>query len=231
MNSSFTESELGEIKELFDQFDADGNGHITVGEISNVMKALGENVPGYKIRDMIKEVDLDRNETVEFGEFVTMLAKVKSGKVSYKLAETADKAKTLVTVGGLSEASAEGTTHSFSEEEKLAFCDWINYQLEDDADLRNCLPISEDGNALFEALYDGLILCKLINASVSGTVDERAINKGKLNTFTIHENQTLALNSASSIGCNIINIGPQDIMEGRPHLILGLLWQVIKVCI
>ena len=37
-----------------------------------------------------------------------MLAKVKSSKVSYKLAETADKAKTLVTVGGLSEASAEG---------------------------------------------------------------------------------------------------------------------------
>ena len=50
-----------------------------------------------------------------------------------------------------------GTTHSFSEEEKLAFCDWINYQLEDDADLKN-LPISEEGNALFEALYDGIIL-------------------------------------------------------------------------
>ena len=47
--------------------------------------------------------------------------------------------------------------------------------------------------------------------------------------FTMQENQTLALNSASSIGCNIINIGAQDIMEGRPHLILGLLWQVIKV--
>ena len=61
-------------------------------------------------------------------------------------------------------------------------------------------------------------------------MDERAINKGKLNTFTIHENQTLALNSASSIGCNIINIGPQDIMDAKPHLILGLLWQVIKVC-
>ena len=70
----------------------------------------------------------------------------------------------------------------------------------------------------------------LINTSVQNTVDERAINKGKLNTFTIHENQTLALNSASSIGCNIINIGPQDIMDAKPHLILGLLWQVIKVC-
>ena len=72
---------------------------------------------------------------------------------------------------------------------------------------------------------------KLINTSVQNTVDERAINKGKLNTFTIHENQTLALNSASSIGCNIINIGPQDIMDAKPHLILGLLWQVIKVCV
>ncbi len=55
------------------------------------------------------------------------------------------------------------------------------------------------------------------------------MNKGKLNVFTIQENQTLALNSASAIGCNIINIGPQDIMDGRPHLVLGLLWQIIKV--
>ncbi len=70
---------------------------------------------------------------------------------------------------------------------------------------------------------------KLINTSVANTVDERAINKTKLNVFRKQENQTLALNSASSIGCNIVNIGPQDIMEGRPHLILGLLWQVIKV--
>ncbi len=74
-----------------------------------------------------------------------------------------------------------------------------------------------------------LTYSKLINTSVANTVDERAINKTKLNVFRIQENQTLALNSASSIGCNIINIGPQDIMEGRPHLILGLLWQVIKV--
>jgi len=75
-----------------------------------------------------------------------------------------------------------------------------------------------------------LCLCsKLINTSVANTVDERAMNKGRLNTFTMQENQTLALNSASSIGCNIINIGASDIMDGRPHLILGLLWQIIKV--
>ena len=54
------------------QFDADGNGHITAAEIGNVMKALGESVPGYKIRDMIKEVDIDENGTVEFDEFLAV---------------------------------------------------------------------------------------------------------------------------------------------------------------
>lgn len=51
-----------------------------------------------------------------------------------------------------------GTTHSFAEEEKLAFVDWINFQLENDPDLKSLLPISEDGDALFEAVKDGLIL-------------------------------------------------------------------------
>ena len=47
--------------------------------------------------------------------------------------------------------------------------------------------------------------------------------------YTIHENQTLALNSASAIGCNIVNIGPEDLTKGTPHLCLGILWQVIRV--
>jgi hypothetical protein len=218
-----------ELRAQFDQFDADGNGHITCAEISEVMKALGESVAGYKIRDMIREVDLDENGTIEFPEFIEMYKKVISGKKTFGLHKTAETAKKLVTVGGLSEASAEGTTHSFAEDEKLAFVDWINYQLENDPDLKSHLPIAEDGMALFTAVSDGLILCKLINSSVPNTVDERTINKGKLNTFTIHENQTLAINSASSIGCSVVNIGPQDLIEGRPHLVLGLLWQIIKV--
>ena len=33
---------------------------------------MGESVPGYKIRDMVREVDLDENGTVEFNEFLTV---------------------------------------------------------------------------------------------------------------------------------------------------------------
>ena len=75
------------------------------------------------------------------------------------------------------------------------------------------------------------MLCsKLINKSQDNTIDERAINKGaKLSIYQIHENLTLALNSARAIGCNVVNIGPDDLNAGKPHLVLGLLWQIIRV--
>lgn len=43
------------------------------------------------------------------------------------------------------------------------------------------------------------------------------------------ENLNLALNSASAIGCHVVNIGAEDLREGKPHLVLGLLWQIIKI--
>jgi len=69
----------------------------------------------------------------------------------------------------------------------------------------------------------------MVNRSQPGTIDERALNRGKLNIYQIHENLTLALNSAQAIGCNIVNIGPDDLHTGKPHLVLGLLWQIIRV--
>lgn len=47
--------------------------------------------------------------------------------------------------------------------------------------------------------------------------------------WLIQENLNLALNSASAIGCHVVNIGAEDLKEGRQHLVLGLLWQVIKI--
>jgi len=83
------------------------------------------------------------------------------------------------------------------------------------------------------SLYGPCLFSKMINLSVPDTVDERAINKpqsGKsLSIYKIHENMTLALNSARSIGCNIVNIGAEDLEKGKPHLVLGVLWQIIRV--
>uniref|UniRef100_T1JKQ5 Calponin-homology (CH) domain-containing protein n=1 Tax=Strigamia maritima TaxID=126957 RepID=T1JKQ5_STRMM len=78
-------------------------------------------------------------------------------------------------------------------------------------------------------MKDGILLCKTINHSCADTIDERAINKKNLTLYTKHENLTLALNSSQAIGCNVINIDAHDFAKGKPHLILGLLWQIIRI--
>ena len=71
---------------------------------------------------------------------------------------------------------------------------------------------------------------KLVNMAVPNTIDERTINMGpNLSTFKVTENLNLALNSSQAIGCHVINIGSQDLKEAKPHLVLGLLWQIIRV--
>uniref|UniRef100_A0A8C6MM54 Plastin-3 n=1 Tax=Nothobranchius furzeri TaxID=105023 RepID=A0A8C6MM54_NOTFU len=135
----------------------------------------------------------------------------------------------ILAIGGTSELSSEGTQHSYSEEERYAFVNWINTALEKDPDCQHVLAMDPNTDALFTALGDGIVLCKMINLSVPDTIDERTINKKKLTHFTTQENLNLALNSASAIGCHVVNIGALDLKEGKPHLVLGLLWQIIKI--
>ncbi|PIK54825.1 Fimbrin [Apostichopus japonicus] len=107
--------------------------------------------------------------------------------------------------------------------------DYINNWLRDDEDVQKMLPIDSASDAIFEVVKDGILLCKMINAAVPNTIDRRTINLTKLSLYTKHENCILALNSAKSIGCCIVNIGAEDITKGKEHLILGLLWQVIRI--
>uniref|UniRef100_A0A673ABC9 Plastin-3 n=1 Tax=Sphaeramia orbicularis TaxID=375764 RepID=A0A673ABC9_9TELE len=113
---------------------------------------------------------------------------------------------------------------------RFAFVNWINTALEKDPDCQHVLPMNPNTDSLFTAVGDGIVLCKMINLSVPDTIDERTINKKKLTPFTIQvRNLNLALNSASAIGCHVVNIGALDLKEGKPHLVLGLLWQIIKI--
>ncbi|XP_076904900.1 fimbrin-5-like [Bidens hawaiensis] len=90
--------------------------------------------------------------------------------------------------------------------------------------------VSEVNHLMLDLAKDGVLLCKLINIAVPGTIDERAINTKKvLNPWERNENHTLCLNSAKAIGCTVVNIGTQDLAEGRPHLLLGLISQIVKI--
>jgi len=135
-------------------------------------------------------------------------------------------------------ATTEGTIglvgavgeHTYSEEEKVAFSEHINQCMRSDPLVARHLPLDSASDDLFNRTFDGLLFCKLINLAVPDTIDVRAINsKESLNLYQKTENINLALNAAKSIGCTVVNIGAQDLIEGRPILILGLLWQIIRI--
>lgn len=84
-----TEEQIAEFKEAFSLFDKDGDGTITTKELGTVMRSLGQNpteaelqvraAPTDKLnrwfQDMINEVDADGNGTIDFPEFLTMMAR------------------------------------------------------------------------------------------------------------------------------------------------------------
>ena len=133
-----------------------------------------------------------------------------------------------VTVRG----SNASTQHSINEDERSEFTRHINMSLAGDAHIGARLPIPTDTFQLFDECRDGLILSKLINDAVPDTIDERALNFGKggkgPNNFQMTENNNVVIQSAKAIGCSVVNIGAQDLTDGREHLILGLIWQIVR---
>jgi calmodulin len=56
-------------------FFQDGDGTITSKELGTVMRSLGQNPTEAELQDMINEVDADGNGTIDFPEFLTMMAR------------------------------------------------------------------------------------------------------------------------------------------------------------
>jgi len=221
-----------ELKKEFDKYDRNHDNKIDWQEVLQAFNAVEEKkITGAEARDIVTAFDKDKNGTISFDEFLDAVIqhRQQSGTTDNFLgAAKKNKEATVNKFAGYS-STAGDVQHSYSEEEKLAFVDWINECLASDPDLKSKLPIPFAGEALFKACADGILLCKLINYSVPETIDERVLNKKGLSHFKIMENQSLCINSAKAIGCNVVNIGPHDLIEGRPYLLMGLIWQIIKI--
>merc|ERR1712166_254283 len=69
-----TEEQITEFKEAFSLFDKDGDGTITTKELGTVMRSLGQNPTQAELQNMINEVDADGNGTIDFPEFLNLMA-------------------------------------------------------------------------------------------------------------------------------------------------------------
>lgn len=229
--SSITPKEIDECKLKFISHDVNRDGSLDESELKTLLLELGENVTDEIVADLIKEVDRNTNGKIEYGEFLRIIVNLRKGK---KVTKQANMFMTpQAPKANLYEIDGATGKHSYSEEEKVAFSDHINRILGADEFLKDRLPLNPQGMDLFTALRDGILLSKLINKAVSDTVDERALNfpKGEkeLSVYQINENQNVAINAAKAIGCKVVNIHNQDLIEGTPHLCLGLVWQIVRI--
>uniref|UniRef100_A0A4W3HRM3 Plastin-3 n=1 Tax=Callorhinchus milii TaxID=7868 RepID=A0A4W3HRM3_CALMI len=197
----------------------DSSGFINDCELHELLRDAGCQVPGYKVREIIEKIDRDKNGKISFEEFLSVFQELKNSDIAKTFRKAINKKQGICAIGGMSHLSSEGTQHSYSEEEKYAFVNWINKALENDPDCKHLIPMDPNTDALFNAVDDGIVALLFCSLILFGT----------LSLGYTKENLNLALNSASAIGCHVVNIGAEDLREGKPHLVLGLLWQIIKI--
>ncbi|KAG6407477.1 hypothetical protein SASPL_130468 [Salvia splendens] len=220
----FTQVELQGLKSKFEALKNE-NGKVTVGDIPSLIMKLKSSNDVFneeEIRQRWGESHSDINDEVDFESFLRSYEDERN-----KANEKSGGSKT---PSSFLKATTTTLLHTIHETERASYVAHINIYLRDDPFLKQFLPMDPSTNALFDLAKGGVLLCKLINVAVPGTIDERAINTKKvLNPWERNENHTLCLNSAKAIGCTVVNIGTQDLVEGRPHLVLGLISQIIKI--
>lgn len=74
MAYQLTEGQISEFKEAFSRFDKDSSGCIITKELGTVMRSLGQDPTEDELKDMINEVDGDGNGTINFPEFLKLMA-------------------------------------------------------------------------------------------------------------------------------------------------------------
>ncbi|OPJ76413.1 calmodulin, striated muscle [Patagioenas fasciata monilis] len=75
MAERLSEEKIAEFKEAFSLFDRDGDGRITTKELGTVMRSLGQNPTEAELQDMAVEVDTDGSGTIDFPEFLLLMAR------------------------------------------------------------------------------------------------------------------------------------------------------------
>ncbi|QID83468.1 Fimbrin, actin-bundling protein [Saccharomyces pastorianus] len=243
-----TQEDLFGTIEKFRTIDLDDKGWIEKQQAIEAVSKDGDATYD-EARETLKHVGVDASGRVELDDYVGLIAKLRESKsapapqtsfnvapVSTPIASTATTglqhkgkgAQAKIIVAG----SQTGTTHTINEEERREFTKHINSVLAGDQDIGELLPFPTDTFQLFDECRDGLVLSKLINDSVPDTIDTRVLNwpkNGKeLNNFQASENANIVINSAKAIGCVVVNVHSEDIIEGREHLILGMIWQIIR---
>ncbi|OBA22207.1 hypothetical protein METBIDRAFT_11074 [Metschnikowia bicuspidata var. bicuspidata NRRL YB-4993] len=244
------------IIEDFRKIDLEDKGWVEKKDVINSISQTGK-YSYDETRETLKTVDVDASGHVELDDYVALILKLseRGPKVSHispvggrpggvsDVVPPTSPGKAFTGVAPIATANTanktflsgktSGTTHTIDDEERSAFTRHVNSVLAGDEVIGERLPFDTDSFQIFDECRDGLVLSTLINDSVPDTIDTRVLNlpntkRKTLNNFQMSENATIVINSAKAIGCVVVNVHSEDIIDGKEHLILGLIWQIIR---
>ena len=104
--------------------------------------------------------------------------------------------------------------HTYTEKEKAAFVNFVNYTTRGCAQLAQAryVPIDPHSDQVFHALRDGNVLAHVVAWCAPGSIDIRKLivaKEGKkLNPFQLTENVKYVLRCMEEAGMVLVNIGP-----------------------
>lgn len=213
----------------FKIYDKNGDGTMDQSEFKSIMIDLGyRKITDEKVKEMLDAQDQNADGVISWNEFVDMMVAMKGtdeGKFG-TIVEGKDGVAKAQIVG------EHGGTHSYSVEEKVSFAKMINLILKDDEDCKDRLPMNVDDDSLFHVFDNGILLCKLLMQIDSGCIDARAMNKQtNMNVYQVKENLNMAIAAAKGLGIKMIGIDSNDFINKVPHMMLGCLWQTIRMCL
>nr|CAH8839653.1 unnamed protein product [Trichobilharzia regenti] len=115
----------------------------------------------------------------------------------------------------------------------MAYCRFINKQLQHDVDCRPYLPLDPFNEDLYKTTKYGILLIKLINSLFENAINENAMHKNSIIFYPsqMTENVLLALTSAQCNGCPVGDFTVSDLTDNSKLsrcIILEVIWQIIK---
>jgi len=90
MAANLTEEQLEEYKVAFAIFDQDGSGSIDRKELTSVCQKLGVELTPQDVENMMKHVDKDKSDTIDFEEFIQIMLEIENQTPDHKEQELLD---------------------------------------------------------------------------------------------------------------------------------------------
>jgi len=90
MSADLTEEQLEEYKVAFAIFDQDSSGSIDRKELTSVCKKLGVELTAQDVENMMRHVDKDKSDTIDFEEFIQIMLDIENQAPEHKDQELLD---------------------------------------------------------------------------------------------------------------------------------------------